>query len=73
MVGKVEVVLYCHIVVLMQILNVRIEDITITTHVLLIQSEIYHKSVNKKLTYYLSSDNQKKLDAIFCSDNRKIE
>ncbi len=43
-----------------------------TTHILLIQSKIYYKSANKKLFNYLSSDNQKKSDAIFCSDNHKI-
>ncbi len=49
----------------MRVLNVHIEDITITTHILLIQPKSCHKLVNIKLTDYLSSDNQKKLDAIF--------
>ncbi len=37
-----------------------IEDVTITTHILLIQPKIYYEGVNKKLTDYLNSDNQKK-------------
>ncbi len=52
---------------LMWVLNIDIEDVTITTHILSIPSKIYHKSVDKKLTGYLSSDNQKKSDATFCS------
>ncbi len=66
MVGEVEMV------PLMPVLNVHILDGTITTRILLIQSKVYHKSVNKKLTDYLScSDNQKKSEAILCADNRK--
>ncbi len=34
--------------------HVHIEDVTITTSILLIQPKIYHKSVSKKLTDYLS-------------------
>ncbi len=33
---------------------------------------MYHKSVNKKLTAYLSSYNHNNSDAIFTSDNREI-
>ncbi len=65
-------VLCCHVIVLMQVFNIHIENITITAHILLIQPKMYQKSVNKKLTNYLSSDDQKKLDAIFCLDNREI-
>ncbi len=60
------------VVALIQVLIVHIENFTITTPILLIRPKIYDKSVNKKLTDYLSSNNQKKSDAIFCSDNWKI-
>ncbi len=69
MVREVEVALSWHIVSLMRVLNVHIEDVTVTTRVLLILLKIYHKSVNKKLTNYLISNNQEKSDAIFCLDN----
>ncbi len=52
--GEVKVVLRCHVVVLMRDLNVHIENITINTHILLIQPKIYHKFINKTLTDYLS-------------------
>ncbi len=56
----------------MQVLNVHTEDIAITTSILLIRPKTYHKSVTKKLTDYLSSNGQKKSDAIFCFDYREI-
>ncbi len=71
-VGEVEVIFHCHIVVLVRVLNVHIKEVTITTRILLIQAKIYHKSVNKQVTSYLRSDNQKKVDAIFFSDDHEI-
>ncbi len=58
--GEVEFILYCHIGVLMWVLNEHIEYVTITTHIFMTESKIYNKSVNEKFTDYLSSDNQKK-------------
>ncbi len=71
-VGEVEVAICSHIIALMWVLSVRIEDVTITTYILLIQPKIYLKSVIKKLTDYLSLDNQKKSVAIFCSADLEI-
>ncbi len=48
--GEVQVIPCHQVVMLIRVLNVHIEDITITTHILLIQSKIYHESVNNKLT-----------------------
>ncbi len=42
-------VFVCYIFVLMRVLNVHIENITITIHILSIQSKIIHKLVNKKI------------------------
>ncbi len=40
---EVKVILYCHIITLMQVLNIHIEDVTIAIHILLIQPKMYRK------------------------------
>ncbi len=49
-VGEIEVVFCCHVVALMLVQNVHIEDAIITTHILLIRHKIYHELINKKFT-----------------------
>ncbi len=68
--GEFQVVHCCYSRV-NAVLNVRIKDVTITNRILLIQPKINHKSI-KKLTDHLSSDNQKKSDAIFYLENHDI-
>ncbi len=50
MVGEVVVVLCYHIIVLMRVLNVHIEDVTITTLILLIQPQNL-----SQITYFSSN------------------
>ncbi len=46
---EIKVVLCYHVVVLMRVINVHIEDVTISTHILLMPAKIYYKLINEKL------------------------